>query len=239
MKSTQLRKETEIMRKTLFLPLLLLCMTAALLFAGCGDPTEVPSEEGIAAGNTAGTVAGTVAGTAAETEEDRNFTDAEGNPLTPEDQAWAEIAAEALWNERSYLPARKHFSVSVIAHSDGTYAVRFTLRIGEYRTGESYNISLSRDGQVTEINGSNTNFRKFLKNATPEKIAAAEASLAEQMGHLADQENSAYYLNIDDQGYLCLSCEVIVQLSGGADGDGGCGIDHEHKFFTERICLAE
>ena len=63
--------------------------------------------------------------------------------------------------------------------------------------------------------------------------------MAEQMGHYADKENSGYYLSFDDEGYLCLSCEVIVQLSGGADGDGGCGIDHEHKFFTARICGVE
>ena len=227
------------MKKTLFLPLLLLCMTAALLFAGCGDPTEVPSEEGIAAGNTAGTVAGTVAGTAAETEEDRNFTDEKGNPLSPEDQALAEIAAEALWAGRD-LPAKGYFKVSIHPHaSDGSNRVRFTLHIGGYCTDEYYNVRISADGEVIEIDGGYHSYRQFIKGATSERIAAAEAALAEQMGSYADKENSVYYLTVDDQGYLCLSCEVIVQLSGGAEGDGGCGIDHEHKFFTARICGVE
>lgn len=223
------------MKKTLLVSLLLLFVATALLLAGCGNPAEDFPGEGTAANP----VAGAVSGTAAETEADRDFTDAEGNLLSPEDQALAEVAAEALWNQRSYLPGRKHFSVRVIAHSDSTYVVRFTLCIGGYRTGEYYSVSLAGDGQVIEINGSNTNFRQFVANATLEKIAAAEASLAEQMGHYADKENSGYYLSIDNEGYLCLSCEVIVQLSGGAEGDGGCGIDHEHKFFTARICGTE
>ena len=55
------------MKKTLFLSLLLMCMTAALLLAGCGNPTEeLPGEE-TAAGTVAETTAETTAETVAET----------------------------------------------------------------------------------------------------------------------------------------------------------------------------
>ena len=53
--------------------------------------------------------------------------------------------------------------------------------------------------------------------------------------------HSEFYLQIKD-GYLCLSSEVIkkidtpVSTDENGFADGGCGIDHEHKFFTARIC---
>ncbi len=236
MESKQPRKGTVIMKKTLLVSLLLLFVAIALLLAGCGVPADEVSGEGTALGNGAGTGTDTTAGTADETSADEAFLDAEGKPLPPEEQALAEVAAEALWAGRD-LPAKGHFKVSIHPHaSDGSNRVRFTLHIGGYRTDEYYNVRISADGEVIEIDGGYHSYRQFIKGATSERIAAAEASLAEQMGHLADKENSGYYLSIDSEGYLCLSCEVIVQLSGGADGDGGCGIDHEHKFFNARIC---
>lgn len=150
-------------------------------------------------------------------------------PLTPEEEALVEIAAEALWAGRD-LPAREHFKVSIHPHaSNGSSRVQFTLRIGSYRTDEYYNVRISANGEVTEIDGGYHNYRQYLKGATPDRIAAAEAALADQLKDCGDQ-HSGYYLSIDREGYLCLTCEVIVDKAFG---------DHEHKFFTERICKPE
>lgn len=150
-------------------------------------------------------------------------------PLTPEEEALVEIAAEALW-EKHDLPAREHFKVSIHPHaSNGSSRVQFTLRIGSYRTDEYYNVRISAEGEVTEIDGGYHNYRQYLKGATPDRIAAAEAALADQLKDYGDQ-HSGYYLSIDKEGYLCLNCEVIVDKAFG---------DHEHKFFTERICKPE
>ena len=147
-------------------------------------------------------------------------------PLTPEEEALVEIAAEALWAQHD-LPAREHFKVSLHPHaSDGSNRVQFTLWIGSYRTDEYYNVRISADGEVIEIDGGYHNYRQFVKGATAEKIAAAEAGLDGQIASYGDQ-HSGYYLSIDKEGYLCLTCEVIVDKAFG---------DHEHKFFTERIC---
>lgn len=150
-------------------------------------------------------------------------------PLTPEEEALVELAAEALWAGRD-LPAQGYFKVSIHPHaSDGSNRVRFTLHIGGYRTDEYYNVRVSADGEVTEIDGGYHDYRRFIKGATAERIAAAEAGLDRQIARYGDK-HSGYYFTVDDEGYLCLTCEVIVDKAFG---------DHEHKFFTERICKPE
>ena len=150
-------------------------------------------------------------------------------PLTPEEEALVELAAEALGAGRD-LPAKGYFKVSIHPHaSDGSNRVRFTLHIGGYRTDEYYNVRVSADGEMTEIDGGYHNYRQFIKGATAERIADAEAGLDRQIARYGDK-HSGYYFTVDDEGYLCLTCEVIVDKAFG---------DHEHKFFTERICKPE
>ena len=150
-------------------------------------------------------------------------------PLTPEEEDLVELAAEALWDQHD-LPARENFKVSIHPHaSDGSNRVRFTLHIGGYRTDEYYNVRISADSEVIEIDGGYHNYRQFINGATAEKIAAAEAGLDGQIARYGDK-HSGYYFTVDDEGWLCLNCEVIVDKAFG---------DHEHKFFTERICKPE
>ncbi len=200
------------MRKTAFFALTLLFVTAALLFAGCDLLAEPFPEE-------------TEIGSSILIDPEKTSPETEA-PLTPEEEALVETAAEALWVKHD-LPAREHFKVSVHPHaSNGSSRVQFTLVIGGYRTNEYYNVRLSPEGEVTEIDGGYHNYRQFINGATAEKIAAAEAGLDGQIARYGDK-HSGYYLTVDDEGYLCLTCEVIVDKAFG---------DHEHKFFTERIC---
>jgi hypothetical protein len=198
------------MKKTVILALALL-LAAALPLAGCElldqpFPEETETDSSILI----------------DPEKTQPETEA---PLTPEEEALVEIAAEALWAQHD-LPAREHFKVSIHPHaSNGSSRVQFTLRIGSYRTDEYYNVRISAEGEVTEIDGGYHNYRQFINGATPDRIAAAEAGLDGQIARYGDQ-HSGYYLTVDDEGYLCLTCEVIVDKAFG---------DHEHKFFTERI----
>ncbi|MBQ7910600.1 MAG: hypothetical protein IJ363_07410 [Clostridia bacterium] len=152
-------------------------------------------------------------------------------PLTPEEEALVELAAEALWSERSDLPDREcfHVDVSYGANGNTNIYVDFDLYIGSYRTWESYGVTINANRTVTSISGGHHNYRQYLKGATPERIAAAEAVLDRQIARYGDK-HSGYYFTVDDEGYLCLTCEVIVDKAFG---------DHEHKFFTERICKPE
>ena len=78
---------------------------------------------------------------------------------------------------------------------------------------------------------------------TPEEEAlvdlAAEAALAEQLKAYGEN-HSGGYLSVDDEGWLCLVTEIIVELETHFwQQDGGCGVDHDHVFITERICKPE
>ena len=156
--------------------------------------------------------------------------------LTPEEEALVQIAAEALWAEYD-LPAREHFSVDIYPHAtDGSNRVEFTLCIGGYRTHEDYSIRVSAAGTVTDVSGGYHNYRQFVESATPEKIAAAEAALSAQLTAYGE-EHSGGHLTINDEGWLCLSREIIVELETKFwQQDGGCGVDHDHVFIIERIC---
>lgn len=161
--------------------------------------------------------------------------------LSPEDAALADRAAEILWEEYD-LPAREHFDTEVRRHvSNGRASVEFELHIGGYRTWESYTVYFETDGSVRKVSDSSMGeYSRFLENATSERMSAAEAALTERLAEYG--EHSGYYLTVDDEGYLCLSAEVIVELTpsllAGLFSEGGCGVDHEHKFFNERICGA-
>ncbi|MBP3666388.1 MAG: hypothetical protein J6K29_04980 [Clostridia bacterium] len=161
-------------------------------------------------------------------------------PLTPEEEALVEIAAEALWNERRDLPGREYFRIDVSYGSNGNtnIYVDFELYIGSYRTWESYDVTLNANHEVTSISGGHHNYRQYLKGATPERIAAAETALAEELKAYGEN-HAGGYLSVDDEGWLCLSSEIIVYLDGPAHGEGGCGIDHDHVFINERICKPE
>lgn len=208
------------MKKTALLVLALL-LAAALLLTGCELLEELFPEE-----------TETDCRILIDPEKTQSETEA---PLTSEEKALVEIAAEALWAQHD-LPAREHFKVSIHPHaSNGSNRVQFTLWIGDHRTNESYNVRVSAEGEVTEIDGGYHNYRQYLKGATPERIAAAEAALAEQLKSYG-RNHSDGYLSVDDEGWLCLSCEIIVYLDGPAQGEGGCGIDHKHIFINEPIC---
>ena len=161
--------------------------------------------------------------------------------LSPEDAALADVAAGILWAEFD-LPDRAHFETQVRRHvSNGTANVEFELRIGGYHTYESYKVYFEADGSVKNISDICTGeYSRFLENATAERIAVAEAALANQLAEY--DRHSGYYLTIDEEGYLCLSAEVIVEITPSLldklFSEDGCGIDHEHKFFHQRICGA-
>ena len=107
--------------------------------------------------------------------------------------------------------------------------VEFRLYIGGYRTWESYSVYFAEDGSVARVFDAHAGvYSRFLEAATPARIAAAEASLEEQVKTY--DAHSPFYLSVDDEGCLCLTCEVIVDKAFG---------DHEHKFFVARICSAE
>ena len=101
------------------------------------------------------------------------------------------------------------------------------------RTAEGAFITLPISGEVLEVEQKQEG---LLSRVSDESIRRAEEALST---HAEATPTHCYYLTVDDEGYLCLSLEVIrsitPEVSTGEIADGGCGIDHEHLFYSERI----
>lgn len=86
------------------------------------------------------------------------------------------------------------------------------------------------------------NQKPYVKDIDGNLLKAAEEKITEEVSGYSD--NGGFDLQVY-KGYLCLYVEVIVKLDPPApdipvDGTAdyvlnGCGIDHEHRFFSERI----
>ena len=153
-------------------------------------------------------------------------------PLTDEERSVIELAnAEIL--KKYPIESFDHYQISIDQGRNGAYFVRYELMIGNYRTYESYTVKLNADKTIEDVYGNYGEYAAYLPYATEEKIRAAEEKLEKQLEKY--DESNSFYLSIDSEGYLCLSAEIIIEYEGFFEG-GGCGIDHDHKFFTERIC---
>ena len=82
----------------------------------------------------------------------------------------------------------------------------------------------------------------YIPLITDELVARAERKITKDVEGYDNR--SGFYLQKED-GYLCLFVEVIKKITPttsendtGDVVDGGCGIDHEHLFFSERIMLS-
>ena len=81
---------------------------------------------------------------------------------------------------------------------------------------------------------------KYLDKIDIELLGAAEATISDQMD---SSYTDLFYLQEDYSGNLCLCAEMIVDINPpqtrtderGNIYDKGCGIDHRHVFFSERI----
>ena len=99
-----------------------------------------------------------------------------------------------------------------------------------------YKLTLPKSKEVIELYEEQVRFVPYI---TDELVETAENKINEAVS--AYSNSSDFYLQIND-GYLCLVAEVIKQLeppssqeTEGEIVEGGCGIDHEHLFFAERI----
>lgn len=51
----------------------------------------------------------------------------------------------------------------------------------------------------------------------------------------SDGKYTIYLPACDQDGYLCLCAEIIVYFEPEVEGMKGCGFDHDHVFYRERI----
>ena len=146
-------------------------------------------------------------------------------PPTEEELAIIELADAFMATEYPAV-SLDDCRVDIRQSTDGEYSVEYTITICGYRTWESYTVYFNADKTVKRTYASQEGkYSAYLPYATAERISEAEEILKKQVKQYDTQ--SAFYLQVDDEGYLCLLTEIIVDLPLG---------DHEHKFFEERIC---
>lgn len=162
----------------------------------------------------------------------------EGAPLEPSvlDDATLRAIADTAVMKKFALTNLDHYEISLSRHEiDGTASVNYRLYLFGYRTSDFYNVFLNEDGSIIDISGDYSEYARYLPYATEEAFAAAKAKMDARAAGGSD-----YYLDIDSEGYLCLCREVIHYIDPPAGEDGtvmsGCGVDHQHLFFCERIC---
>ena len=123
------------------------------------------------------------------------------------------------------------YEVKIAEMSEGRgFSVYYRLTIGGYKTWEEYSVTLSPELAVTAIWGEYGKYACYLPHATADNIRRAEEALTRTLENEGFGDHSGFYLGIDEQGYLCLNVEVIVDTGGNGQ--------HEHLFFREVICGA-
>ena len=79
-------------------------------------------------------------------------------------------------------------------------------------------------------------YRSHLTKIDLEMLRAADKKLSEEIKH--HSENSGIYMAVDYGGELWLAFEAIVKIDPpniSEYGFSGCGIDHDHMFYKEKI----
>lgn len=74
----------------------------------------------------------------------------------------------------------------------------------------------------------------YAEMLTKEKVDRAAARIAKQAGK--PLEGRDYYFFVDDQNYLCLGTEIIVEFDE-LQPDGSIMHDHKHVFYNERLTI--
>lgn len=99
----------------------------------------------------------------------------------------------------------------------------------------AYILILPKSGERIKLENEERLYTPFITDAL---VNAAENKITDALSKYGN--HSEFYLQIKD-GYLCLSAEVIKKIDTPVSTDengfaeGGCGIDHEHLFISERI----
>lgn len=134
------------------------------------------------------------------------------------------------WYRMTYEEAHRFDALLIELNSNDDSAVEC-----KYLTEKDgvYTLTLPQSGEVIELRNEQADFVPYI---TYNLVEAAERKITEDVSDYS--RHSDFYLQITD-GYLCLVSEVIKNIDPPVTSDGyeigGCGYDHEHLFFSERI----
>lgn len=116
---------------------------------------------------------------------------------------------------------------------EGVYEFYYQFILCGVETDEQYCLWLSPSGDLVDTEMPNKKFSQYIgtdiESEIPNAIARINAKAGEELPMFL------FYFEVDDEGYLCLCLETIVDLNPGDPGYGeGCG-DHRHDFYREKL----
>lgn len=156
------------------------------------------------------------------------------DPSLSEEERKVRKAADPIVMELYGITNLSNFSITINSRKP-FYDVVYKISFGGYVTEETVKIELNADLTVASTETDYfTLYSRYLPNATQEIIQNAKNNLIEKIKAKTDQ-SGVIYLEIDENDYLCFKSEVIVPRAPDDPDKSGCG-DHDHLFFTERIC---
>lgn len=154
---------------------------------------------------------------------------------------WKEIADKALADEG--IEDLGSYRVSYADLVGGGCSVKYVYCLHGYETEEAYMVNVLSNGAIDDILQKEQHVYTVFEELTTEKQLDEARTKVEMKAKASDYEGTtSIYLIVDEDGFLCMQAEIYIYLEGETDEEGreleGCGIDHDHILFTERICAA-
>ena len=132
------------------------------------------------------------------------------------------------------------YKISVYTAPNGKTYVRYELELCGYYTGDSIQLSFLEDGTMEDITEYDSGYGIFVDRVSKLRLWWCKLRLAWYGLRYWDEPH--YHLQISENGDLLLVVEIIdhFEPEPNENGEtyGGCGYDHEHRFFHATLCDA-
>lgn len=147
--------------------------------------------------------------------------------------------ADQVLAEKYGLTDLSNYKSHINRYSDTDATVCYALSFCGYHTRAEITVDFNQDGTVSRIRRNDEEYTRYLPFLTEAAVQAAVEKLDRQAK--AYNDVNPYSWQIDQEGYLCLGVEIIVEYdTPKTDSQGnpiyGCGCDHDHIFLRERVC---
>ena len=116
---------------------------------------------------------------------------------------------------------------------NGSPELAYRIEVYGYGWGR-IEFTFDSEGEIVRHSELNEEPLAYAEMLTKEKVDRAAARIAKQAGK--PLEGRDYYFFVDDQNYLCLGTEIIVEFDE-LQPDGSIMHDHEHVFYKERLAI--
>ncbi len=148
--------------------------------------------------------------------------------------------ANAIFKKEFGFDDLSKFSVNIYRLSYDKIHVSYTLQVCGMTTQESYELAFSELLVHTDTHARHKGeISRYLKT---DGFLEAINTAKYKVYSACEKHGEPYaYIDLDSEGYLCVQSEIIVdinppKLDEYGNEMSGCGYDHEHLFFTERVC---